>query len=89
LASNSSSGWKINLFDSSHGHAPELEEELQRQGIDPALGNLAPLMEAYLLKGVNSNQRDNVEIIEEKGGLVWDYFLDKEGTGHYNTIKGF
>ena len=77
------------MADSSQGHAPELEERLRQQGIDPALRNLAPLMEAYLLDGINTKQRDPVMTIEVEGGRVWDYFLDNEGVGHYNTIKGF
>lgn len=89
LVNSFATGWRVNLFDNSQGHAPELEEELQGQGMDPALRNLAPLMEAYLLNGINGDQRDNIGVIEEKGGGVWDYFLDKEGAGHYNTIKGF
>lgn len=82
-------GVRINLFDSSRGHAPELEAELQQQGINPALCNLAPLLEAHILNGTNCNPQDNVEIIKGKGGRIWDYFLDNDGTGHYNTIKGF
>ncbi len=83
------SGWRLNLFDSSQGHAPQLEEELQEQGMDPALRNLAPLMEAYLLQEVNGHYKDCIKIIEEKGSKIWGYFLDKQEDGHYNTIKGF
>jgi hypothetical protein len=89
LVSSTATGRQLTLAESSHGHAPQLEESLQRQGVDPALRNLAPLMEAFLLDGTSANRQDLVRTIEEEGGQVWDYFLDKEGVAHYNTIKGF
>ncbi|MGE5543799.1 MAG: hypothetical protein ACM3UW_02400 [Bacillota bacterium] len=89
LAKGNGNGWRINLADSSRGHAPELEMRLQRQGLDPALCNLAPLMETYLLHKKNPGLPDIIPTIEEKGGRIWEYFLDKEWGGHYNTIKGF
>jgi len=89
LAQSYEHGWRVNLADSSQGHAPELEFKLQRQGLDPSLANLAPLMEAHLLNGKSAKQQDITAYIEEEGGRIWDYFLDKEWGGHYNTIKGF
>ena len=89
LAISCDHGWRLNLAASSRGHAPELELRLQQQGLDPALRNLAPLMEAFLLNGENTRQQDIIAYIEEEGERIWNYFLDKEWAGHYNTIKGF
>jgi len=63
----------VNLTNSSRGHAPKLEMMLKEQGLNPALYHLAPLMEAFLLDGMETGQRDIVRYLEEEGDRVWDY----------------
>jgi len=87
-AARFSSGWQINLTDSSRGHAPELEGELSRQGIAPVLRNLAPLMEACLEDDKKLGPWGKKMMPDREKLQIWEAFLDNKRGGHYNTIKG-
>lgn len=82
-------GHKLNIGNNSKGHAPLLEQAMLSKGIDPALHNLAPFIETCLLSDENGSKRQLIDRIDEKGGGIWQYFLDKEIGAHYNTLKGF
>ncbi|MGE5417620.1 MAG: hypothetical protein ACM3UZ_12860 [Acidobacteriota bacterium] len=73
------SGCKVDLSNSSSGHAPELENELSEQGINPSLAYLSPVLEWVLLDDRDTTGLSEWEIVhdaEQKGDAVWDYFLD-------------
>jgi hypothetical protein len=82
-------GSMLNLSNGSKGHAPVLEQALSKQGLDPGLHNLAPLLEAYCAQGSNRGPREIINVMEQMGDGIWSYFLDKPSNGLYNTLKGF
>lgn len=82
-------GYKLDFGCSSSGHIPLLEQRLAEQGIDPALHNLAPLLEAHLLADADGDKRELMSAVEQKGAELWKYLLDKEFCCHYNTLKDF
>lgn len=77
------------LNNNSYGLAPDLESELARQSLAPALFNLAPILESCLIKKTGLAVAQPADLpdaeplflqLEEAGrewGL-WDHFLDKD-----------
>lgn len=91
MAINSPRAFCIRFSNQSQGFSSEIESHLVRNGIDPALHNLAPILEISLLAkaGVlaqnaekNNTRNDGgreyllLQELGEQAG-IWEHFLDK------------